>query len=164
MKCAIISNKRPPVVSFLSSAVVKVGGSLVAVSTVKLDWSEKQLEFTSALKASVCVCVFQLEDDRHVSQEAKRILSSKFSLPFFSISRSFVCPLSSFLRKLSGFIFRHSSVSYPFLPSSSFILFLSLSSASELLAVEVIRFGANPAQLIRAAGSFYTSGQKVTTL
>lgn len=33
------------------------GGSMVAVSTVKLDRSEKQLDFTSAVKVQVCVHV-----------------------------------------------------------------------------------------------------------
>lgn len=71
-----------------------------------------------------------------------------------------VCPLSSLLTKLNGFIFRDSSVSYPFLPSSSLILFLSLSPASELLAVEVIRFGANPAKLIRLQVAFTPAGKR----
>lgn len=53
-----------------------------------------------------------------------------------------------------------SSVFYPFLPFSSLILFLSLSSASELLAVEVIRFGANPAKLIRLQVAFTPAGKR----
>lgn len=40
---------------------------MAAVSTVKLERSEKQLEFTSVLKVQLCVlasvCVFQCEDD-----------------------------------------------------------------------------------------------------
>lgn len=71
-----------------------------------------------------------------------------------------VRPLSSLLRKLNGFIFCDSSVFYLFLPSSSLILFLSLSSASELLAVEVIRFGANPAKLIRLQVAFTPAGKR----
>lgn len=71
-----------------------------------------------------------------------------------------VCPLSSLLRKLNGFIFCDSSVFYPFLPSSSLILYLSLSSASELLAVEVIRFRANPAKLIRLQVAFTPAGKR----
>lgn len=71
-----------------------------------------------------------------------------------------VCPLSSALRELNGFIFCDSSVSYPFLPSPPLISFLSLTSASELLAVEVIRFGANPAKLIRLRVAFTPAGKR----
>lgn len=69
-------------------------------------------------------------------------------------------PLSSLLRKLNGFIFCDSSVFGPFLPPSSLILFLSLTLASELLAVEVIRFGANPAKLIRLQVAFTLVGKR----
>lgn len=71
-----------------------------------------------------------------------------------------VSPLSSLLRKLNGVIFCDSSVFGPFLPSSPLILFLSLSLASELLAVEVIRFGANPAKLIRLQVAFTLVGKR----
>lgn len=71
-----------------------------------------------------------------------------------------VCPLSSLLGKSNGFIFCDSSVFHPLLPSSSLILFLSLSAASELLAVEVIRFGANPAKLIRLQVAFTPAGKR----
>lgn len=41
MKCAIISNKRPVVVPFLSQLWRRLVGGTVVVSTVKLDWAEK---------------------------------------------------------------------------------------------------------------------------
>lgn len=71
-----------------------------------------------------------------------------------------VRPLSSLLRRRNGFIFCDSSVFYPFLLSSSLILPLSLCLASELLAVEVIRFGANPAKLIRLQVAFTLVGKR----
>ncbi len=71
-----------------------------------------------------------------------------------------LCPLSSLLRGLNGFIFCDSSVFSPFLPFSFLILFPSRSSASELLAVEVIRFGANPAKLIRLQVAFTLAGKR----
>lgn len=71
-----------------------------------------------------------------------------------------VRPLLSLHRWLSGFIFCDFSVFYPFLPSSSLILFLSLSSPSKLPAVEVIRFGANPAKLIRLQVAFTPAAKR----
>lgn len=89
------------------------------------------------------------------SHSARPLLSSP--VRFFSLRGR---PLSSLHRKSNGFIFRDSSVFHPFLLSSSPILFLSLSSASELLAVEVIRFGANPAKLIRLQVAFTPAGKR----
>lgn len=71
-----------------------------------------------------------------------------------------VRPLSSLLRRWNGFIFCDSSVSTLFLPSFSLILLLSLCLVPELLAVEVIRFGANPTKLIRLQVAFTLVGKR----
>lgn len=52
------------------------------------------------------------------------------------------------------------SVSSLFLLTSAPILLLSLSLALELLAVEVIKFAANPAKLIRLQVAFTLAGKR----